>query len=205
MARQQYEKSPRQRTEWFGGRTQYNVTTATGNAGLSGNSQILTCPPRLALSAGTIDNTAFPAGIVRGESCSIARFIAQVHVYDVDRRQQNISFETACGLLKMPVEDTAIADPIAEGPITDAPDPLVDLRASWLWHSQMQWNPQSAGANYTVYSQDFKVDSTNSRVFESNEIALFCTQIRTLQNGGTGAVALTARVTVLWRCLLRLD
>ena len=205
MARGNYERSPRQRTEWFGGRSTVDITTATAAGGTGTSSVLLAHAPRISLSAGTVDQMAFPAGIVRGETCSIARFTGHLMVYDIDRRQQNIGYELAAGLIRQEVEDDAIADPVGTGSIVLAPDPLNELRASWLWHRQVTWQPQSAGANYTVLQWSEEIDSTNSRIFESNEVIQMGVQARTRQNAGTPAVALTLRCTLLWRCLLRLD
>lgn len=201
----QYEKSPRNRLDWFGGLTEFEVSTSTTDGAVAQNQQILREQPRLALSAGTVDRVAFPAGIVRGDSCSIARFIGHLEIYDVDRRQQNISFGIAAGLIKQEVSDEFISDPTASGAIVPAPDALEDLRASWIWHNQRTWSPQSAGANYTVLRECMEIDTKNSRIFESNDVLQLSCQIRTLQNGATQAVAVTARARLMWRCLLRLD
>ena len=201
---QQYEKSPRQRLEWFGHIAEFNLTTSEADAGIVEGSTILTHPVRLALSAGTVDKVAFPAGIVRGESCSIARFIGYVTCYDVDRRQQNISYNMAAGLIKQRVEDTYISDPAAVASPVSAPDALSDLRASWIWHNQHTWNPQSAGANFTVFEWKPEVDTTNSRIFESNDVMMLSVNAQTRINSGA-AVAVTMRCTLQWRCLLRLD
>ena len=112
--------------------------------------------PRISLATGTVDNMAFPAGIVRGESCSIARLTGVCTVFDVDRRLQNVSYDVAAGLIKQEVEDDAIADPLGTGSIVEAPDPLVDLRASWLWHRQTQFNPTSAGNGLQVFNVELK-------------------------------------------------
>lgn len=205
MARRTFEKSPRQRLDWFGGRVSTNVATSTVNGATATVNALLTEQPRLSLSAGTVDQVAFPAGIVRGDSCSVARFIGFLSIYDTERRNQNISYDVGAGIIKQEVQDTFIADPAAAGTLADAPDALTDLRASWMWHQQMVWNPQSGGANYTVLLADMKVDSTNSRVFESNEVMQLSVQIRTIQNGGVAAVSTSVRVRLLWRCLLRLD
>lgn len=204
MARREYEKSPRQRLEWFGSKIEFDLTTETTDLAVAEGAAILTHPVRLALSSGTVDAAAFPAGIVRGESCSIARFIAELTVYDVDRRQQNISYEIACGLIKIKVEDAFISDPVALGSNIVVPDPLSDKRASWIYHDEHLWNPQSAGANYTVLEWHSKLDTTNSRVFESNDVMQLACDIRTRVNSGV-ATAVTARCTLLWRALLRLD
>lgn len=201
---QRYEKSPRQRTEWFGGFDDLVLQTSATDLVRVNDQVILKCQPRLKPSSGTINRTAFPAGIVRGESCSIARLIGHLSIYDVDRRQQNVSFAVGAGLLKVEVEDDVVADPVSTGGLVSAPDALDDLRASWLWHTQTVWNPQSAGANYTVFEMHMDVDSTNSRVFESNDIAQLAVSAQTLINSGQAAV-LNLRVLFQWRCLLRLD
>ena len=204
MSRQDYERSPRQRLEWFGGRQEYEHATSDTEGASTVDGRIIETQPRLTLSAGTVNTLAFPAGIVRGETCSIARFIGHLSIYDVDRRQQNVSFEVGAGLIKASVEDAYIEDPSAFVEPAPTPDALDDLRASWLWHRQVVWNPQSAGANYTVFSVDLDVDTTNSRIFESNDVLQLSTEIRTRVNSGA-AVVVTARCTFLWRCLLRLD
>jgi len=201
---QKYEKSPRQRTEWFGSKVEFDLNTNTADEGKATGSILLAHPARISLSAGTVNNMAFPAGIVRGETCSIARLTGFLSIYDVDRRQQNISYEMAAGLIRQEVEDDAIADPTSIGSVVAAPDPLDELRASWLWHRQIVWNPQSAGANYTVASWDTEMDTTNSRIFESNEVMQFAVQVRTRVNSGS-AVAIPLRCTLLWRALMRLD
>jgi len=201
---QQYEKSPRQRLEWFGFFNEFTLTTSATDLGQVDGGVILTHPVRLALSAGTVDRVAFPAGIVRGETCSIARMIGQLVVYDVDRRQQNVSYTLATGLIKQQVEDEYISDPVAAGLPTAAPDALTDLRSSWLYHQQDIWNPQSAGANYTVLEWKPKVDTTNSRIFESNDVLILSVSAQTRVNSGS-AVALSLRCSLTWRCLLRLD
>lgn len=200
-----FVKSPRQRLDWFGSRTEFDITTTTTDNGIAGNQQLLVEQPRLSLSAGTVDAVAFPAGIVRGDSCSVARFIGYLTIFDVDRRNQNISYDVGAGIIKQEAQDTFIADPFAAGAIGSAPDALQDLRASWMWHSQMTWNPQAGGANYQHLDVSMKVDSTNSRIFESNEVMQLSVQVRTLQNGGVAAVSTTVRCRLLWRCLLRLD
>lgn len=205
MARKQYTPSPRNRLDWFGGLREFDIATTTTDNGIARNQILLTEQPRLSLSAGTVDQVAFPAGIVRGDSCSIARFIGYLTVFDVERRNQNISYDVGAGLIKQEVQDTFIADPNAAGAAGSAPDALQDLRASWLWHGQMTWNPQAGGANYQHLDVAFKLDSTNSRVFESNEVIQMAVDIRTLQNGGVAAVSTTVRCRLLWRCLLRLD
>ncbi len=199
-----FEKSPRQRLEWFGFGTEFNIATGTTDGEVVEGSAILQHPVRLALSSGTVDNVGFPAGIVRGETCSIARMIGQMTIYDVDRRLQNVSFEYAAGLVKIRVEDTYISDPISLASPIAAPDALTDLRASWIWHERGMWNPQSAGANFTVFQAQSNFDTTNSRIFESNDVMQLSVNIRTRINSGS-AVAVTARCTMLWRCLLRLD
>lgn len=204
MPKQNYERSPRQRLEWFGGFAELALSTSTVDGATAENAVILSATPRLALSAGTVDAVGFPAGIVRGETCSIARFIGSLSVYDVDRRQQNISYDLAAGLIKQEVEDSYVSDPVAAGVSLPAPDALSDLRASWLWHAQEQWNPQSAGANYTVAKMDWKIDSTNSRIFESNDVIQLSVNARTRVNSGA-ATQVDFRCTLLWRCLLRLD
>jgi len=204
MARPQYEKSPRQRTEWFGSLAEVTLNTSTVDGTQTNASVVVTSRPRLTPSTGTIFPVAFPAGIVRGETCSIARFIAHVCFYDTTRRQQNVSYELAAGLIKQEVEDDVVADPTNTGALVQAPDPLEDLRAAWLWHDQTIWSPQSAGANYTVLQWEPKLDSTNSRIFESNDVLSFAVQARPRVNSGS-AVALPLRCTLMWRALLRLD
>jgi len=205
MARGNYEKSPRQRLEWHGGQNEFEFETNNADMGGRIGQVILSSQPRITLSAGTVNEMAFPAGIVRGESCSIARFIAHVSLYDLDRRQQNVSFEVGCCLVPVKVEDDVVADPLSTGGLLSPPDPLDDLRASFLWHHQELWNPQSAGANYTVFKVDTAVDSTNSRIFESNDVLQFGVQMRTRQNAGTAPVSTTVRSTIMWRALMRLD
>jgi len=204
MPRNDYEKSPRQRLEWFGNRAELELTTSTSDFGTADESVLLSHPERLALTTGSVNAVAFPAGIVRGESCSIARMTGHVSLYDVDRRQQNISYNLAAGLIRQKVEDSYVANPVALGAPPSAPDALTDLRASWLAHKQHVWNPQSAGANYTVASWDFDLDSTNSRIFESNDVLAFSVEAQTRINSGA-ATAVTLRCVILWRCLLRLD
>ncbi len=204
MPRNDYEKSPRQRLEWFGSATEFSLTTGDTDLDIVEGSVILTHNVRLALSAGTVDLVAFPAGIVRGESCSIARLIGELTVYDVDRRQQNVSFVLSAGLIKQRVEDTYVSDPVSLVAPASTPDPLLDRRASWIWHDTHLWNPQSAGANYTVVEWQPKVDTTNSRVFESNDVMQLAVDAQTRINSGS-AVAVTLRCSFWWRCLLRLD
>lgn len=199
-----FEKSPRQRLEWFGFVSEFNLATSTSDLGIVEGSAILTHPVRLALSAGTVDAVAFPAGIVRGESCSIARMIGELTVYDVDRRQQNVSFALAAGLIRNKVEDSYIADPVALAAPVAAPDALLDRQASWLWHDTHLWNPQSAGANFTVAEWQTTFDTTNSRIFESNDVMQLSVNAQTRINSGA-AVEVTLRCNLWWRCLLRLD
>lgn len=200
----EYEKSPRQRLEWFGSRAEFELTTETTDFAVAEGGILLSHPARLALSTGAVTPPVFPAGIVRGETCSIARLIGHVSVYDIDRRQQNISYEVAAGLIRTRLEDQYIADPTSLGQDVVLPDPLGDKRASWIWHNESVWNPQSAGANYTVFSWDADIDTKNSRIFESNDAMQFSVDIRTRVNSGA-ATAVTARCVLLWRCLLRLD
>lgn len=202
---QRYEKSPRQRTEWFGGSELFTLQTSADNGVTATAAILLTHNVRAKVADGQgIRRMAFPAGIVRGESCSIARFIADVTVFDIDRRAQNVSYAVGAGLIKQEVEDDAIADPVSTGQIVSAPDPLQDLRASWLWHNQVAFNPQAAGPSYQHLSVQMTVDSTNSRIFESNDVLQFAVETQTLINSGE-AVALNLRCAILWRALLRLD
>lgn len=202
MARQ-YDRSPRQRTEWFGGTSRMTLSTNTTDEGLADQSTMLSVPPRIRVSGTRANNTAFPAGIVRGETCSVARFIGVVTVFDPERRLQNVSYELATGLIKQEVEDENIANP-GLASVAIAPDPITDVRASWIAHKYGVFNPQSAGANYTVVQWQTEMDSTNSRVFESNEVMQWGMQARTLVNSGS-AIVLNLRCTLQWRCLLRLD
>jgi len=205
MARGNYEKSPRQRMEWFGGYAETTLTTNTADNGRRIAQVVLSAPPRMTLSSGTINQTAFPAGIVRGESCSIARFIACLTLHDVDRRIQPCSYEVGAGLVKVQVEDDVIADPISTGGLVSPPDPLSDLRASYLWHMQTFWNPTSAGASTTAFRVQTEIDSTNSRVFESNDIMQLGVEMVTRYDTGAAPSAIDVRCSLQWRCLLRLD
>jgi len=203
MPRNEYEKSPRQRLEWFGNDTNFSAVTSEDNNDTTHEGRILVHPVRLAFTGGEVEDPAFPAGIVRGETCSIARFIGHLSVYDRDRREQNVSYSVGAGLIKQRVEDELIADP-GNTDVSEMPDPLKDRRASWIWHAQETWNPQSAGANYTVFKWDSAIDTTNSRIFESNDVLRVALDVKTRINSGE-AVELNLRVVLLWRCLLRLD
>lgn len=198
-----YDRSPRNRTEWFGGTQEMTLSTSTTNNGLADQSAFLTVQPRIRTVGNRAENVAFPAGIVRGETCSIARMIGLCTVYDPERRQQNVSYEVAAGLIKQEVEDENIAQPGLSS-VAIAPDPITDVRASWIWHAYGMHNSQAAGANFTHFLWDAKLDSTNSRIFESNEVLQWTVQARTKVNSGS-AVVLNLRCTLQWRCLLRLD
>lgn len=204
MARN-YERSPRQRTEWFGGQAGFALETNDQDVGFASGQTLLNHKPRISLSTGTVDKMAFPAGILRGESCSIARFAGNLTIFDTGRRQQNVSYVTGAGLIKTEVEDDAIADPISTGGIVSAPDALNDLQASWLWHRQLTWNPKATGSRYETYSLDWDIDTTNSRIFESNDVMQLSVQVQTLANLGSEPINLDLRVYLVWRCLLRLD
>lgn len=207
--RHEYEKSPRQRMEWHGGKFDMVVLAGRPSPNVDPfQEEILPVPVRLQQASGTqLHPVAFPAGILRGETCSIARMTMSFALYDSDYRLQRVSYDWAFGLRKLTVDNEYIRDPSASGQTTDPArlNPLVDYRESWIVHKQGFWASDSRPSTIPFRIDNQMVDTTNSRVFEANDVLAVSGAVRAQLDTGSTPGNVDIRLRGVWRALMRLD